>query len=189
MYQVSRAIFRELAPYLSPSEHGSPRERSEQLAARKRELLRCCEQVIERLATDPYSFSDPTRTLFNEIRGFFPLTEQRRVWRVVTAYMGMAERYVAEHPLDGYAAVTGEPPRCRATTRKGEPCRRLPLPHNGYCPSHQHLAETEEGELPLLRLREKGEAALAAAGVVNRDEAGEPLRSPGADGHQLALAG
>lgn len=23
-------------------------------------------------------------------------------------------------------------------------CQRTPLPHNGYCPSHQHLAETEE---------------------------------------------
>jgi hypothetical protein len=23
----------------------------------------------------------------------------------------------------------------------------MPLPHNGYCPSHQHLAETEEIEL------------------------------------------
>ena len=33
---------------------------------------------------------------------------------------------------------------CRATTRKGTPCRRMPLPRNGYCPSHQHLAETEE---------------------------------------------
>ena len=32
---------------------------------------------------------------------------------------------------------------CRATTRKGTPCQRTPLPHNGYCPSHQHLAETE----------------------------------------------
>ena len=33
---------------------------------------------------------------------------------------------------------------CRATTRRGTPCRRTPLPHNGYCPSHQHLAETED---------------------------------------------
>jgi hypothetical protein len=33
---------------------------------------------------------------------------------------------------------------CRATTRRGTPCQRTPLPHNGYCPSHQHLAETEE---------------------------------------------
>jgi len=23
----------------------------------------------------------------------------------------------------------------------------MPLPHNGYCPSHQHLAETEEIEV------------------------------------------
>ena len=33
---------------------------------------------------------------------------------------------------------------CRATTRRGTPCQRTPLPHNGYCPSHQHLAETED---------------------------------------------
>jgi len=25
----------------------------------------------------------------------------------------------------------------------------MPLPHTGYCPSHQHLAETEELETPL----------------------------------------
>jgi hypothetical protein len=27
------------------------------------------------------------------------------------------------------------------------PCQRMPLAHNGYCPSHQHLAETEDLEL------------------------------------------
>jgi hypothetical protein len=40
--------------------------------------------------------------------------------------------------------LTGQKQDCRATTRKGTPCQRMPLPHNGYCPSHQHLAETEE---------------------------------------------
>jgi hypothetical protein len=25
----------------------------------------------------------------------------------------------------------------------------MPLPHNGYCPSHQHLADTEELEAAL----------------------------------------
>ena len=29
-------------------------------------------------------------------------------------------------------------------TRRGTACQRAPL-HNGYCPSHQHLAETEAG--------------------------------------------
>jgi len=32
-------------------------------------------------------------------------------------------------------------------TRKGAACQRVPLPRNGYCPSHQHLAETEDREL------------------------------------------
>jgi hypothetical protein len=41
-------------------------------------------------------------------------------------------------------------------TRKGSACQRMPLPHNGYCPSHQHLAETEDSEA-------EAEAALAAA--------------------------
>jgi hypothetical protein len=26
----------------------------------------------------------------------------------------------------------------------------MPLPHNGYCPSHQHLADTEEIEAEVL---------------------------------------
>ena len=30
-------------------------------------------------------------------------------------------------------------PRCHATTRKGKPCQRTPLPDRDYCPSHQHL--------------------------------------------------
>ena len=40
--------------------------------------------------------------------------------------------------------LTGRQLDCRATTRKGTPCQRMPLPHNGYCPSHQHLGDTEE---------------------------------------------
>jgi hypothetical protein len=34
-------------------------------------------------------------------------------------------------------------------TRKGSACQRMPLPENGYCPSHQHLAETEDAEAEL----------------------------------------
>jgi hypothetical protein len=30
---------------------------------------------------------------------------------------------------------------CKATTRKGKPCQRTPLPGRDYCPSHQHLEE------------------------------------------------
>jgi hypothetical protein len=48
-------------------------------------------------------------------------------------------------PQNGFDAY-GNPLQCRASTRRGTPCQRMPLPHNGYCPSHQHLAETEEVE-------------------------------------------
>ena len=41
--------------------------------------------------------------------------------------------------------LAGNRLECRATTRKGTPCQRTPLAHNGYCPSHQHLAD--EGTL------------------------------------------
>jgi uncharacterized protein DUF5763 len=60
-----------------------------------------------------------------------------------------ADEWLARMPRQGYDA-NGNPLQCRATTRKGTPCQRMPLPHNGYCPSHQHLAETEETEVQTL---------------------------------------
>ena len=51
--------------------------------------------------------------------------------------MTFARDYFASNPV-------AERLECRATTRRGTPCQRTPLPHNGYCPSHQHLAETED---------------------------------------------
>ena len=71
---------------------------------------------------------------------------QARVWRVISAYLAAADEWLARQPRQGYDA-NGNPLQCRATTRKGTPCQRMPLPHNGYCPSHQHLAETEETEV------------------------------------------
>lgn len=150
MYQISRAIYRELAPYVRGGGPTGPQPRP---TATQQQVLRSCEAVIERLAKDPYCFADPTRTLFYDIRTHFPMNAQQRVHDVVTLYMDIAQRFIAEHPLAGYAAVSGEAPRCRATTRKGDACRRMPLPQNGYCPSHQHLAETEGEELPPPRLR------------------------------------
>jgi hypothetical protein len=60
-----------------------------------------------------------------------------------------AEDYFSKLPLHAYY-VNGNPLQCRATTRKGTPCQRMPLPHSRYCPSHQHLTETEDVEaMPL----------------------------------------
>jgi hypothetical protein len=118
-------------------------------SANHEQVLRACEAAVERLATDRHYFAHPARTLFCDIRPYFPMSAQERVYQVVSLYLGLAQRFLAENPLAGYAAVSGKPLQCRATTRKGDACQRTPLPHNGYCPSHQHLADTEDHEQPL----------------------------------------
>jgi hypothetical protein len=141
MYQFSRAIYRELAPHILAPPAGVG------LTSNNPRVLRACEQVVERMATDRHTFARPARTLFCEIRSYFPMATQRHVFQVISLYLSYAERYLDEHPLEGYTAVSGAPPQCRATTRKGTACQRVPLPRNGYCPSHQHLADTEDREL------------------------------------------
>ncbi len=110
-------------------------------------MLRACEQVITRLATDRHYFARPERTLFCDIRNYFPMSAQARRAPGDRPLHGLRPAFLAEHPHEGYTAVSGAPPQCRATTRKGSACQRTPLPHNGYCPSHQHLADTEDREL------------------------------------------
>jgi hypothetical protein len=150
MYQISRAIYRELAPHIIGTRPGEPRP-GEPTGAHpsdtspRAQVLRACESTVERLATDRHYFARPARTLFCDIRGYFPMNAQARVYQVVACYIGYAQQYLAEHPYLGYE-VTGKPLQCRATTRKGTACQRMPLPRNGYCPSHQHLAETEDGD-------------------------------------------
>jgi hypothetical protein len=141
MYQFSRAIYRELAPQVLAPAPGIPP------AANHAAVLAACEAVVTRMALDRHYFARPERTLFCDIRGYFPMTAQARVQMVVSRYIGYAQQFLNEHPLEGYTAVSGAPPRCRATTRKGSACQRTPLARNGYCPSHQHLADTEDREL------------------------------------------
>jgi hypothetical protein len=140
MYQFSRAIYRELAPYIT---EGRPDAVG---VSNHKHVLDACESAVERLATDRHYFAKPARTLFCDIRTYFPMGAQERVLQTVTQYIGLAQRFLIEHPVEAHAAVTDEPPTCRATTRKGSGCQRVPLPHNGYCPSHQHLADTEHSE-------------------------------------------
>jgi hypothetical protein len=141
MYQFSRAIYRRLAPDIVAPPLGAPP------ASNHEAVLKACEEVVTRLAVDRHYFARPERTLFCQIRTYFPMASQAHVHRVVARYMGFAQQFLIEHPHEGYTAVSGAPPQCRATTRKGSACQRTPLPHNGYCPSHQHLADTEDREL------------------------------------------
>jgi hypothetical protein len=139
MYRFSRAIYRELADEVIEDPHASCHR------ANHERVLRACEAAVERLATDRRYFAHPARTLFQDIRAYFPVSAQLRVLRVTEQYLGLADEFLKRLPQNGFDAY-GNPLQCRASTRKGTPCQRMPLPHNGYCPSHQHLSETEELE-------------------------------------------
>ena len=131
MYQYSRAIYRSLKDLIDPYVDGSTR------LEYRRSLLNECELTMSRLAADPHYFARPDRTLFQDIRRYFPITAQAQVaWAVregVGAAVGFIEQQIESGALDGGIA------RCKATTRKGKACQRTPLPGRDYCPSHQHL--------------------------------------------------
>ena len=131
MYQYSRAIYRSIKDLIEPyADHSS------QLESR-RDVLIACEQTMERLAKDPLYFSKPDRALFQDIRRYFPITAQAQVAWAVQEGVGAAVAFIEEQIEAG--AFDGGVPRCHATTRKGKPCQRTPLPERDYCPSHQHL--------------------------------------------------
>ena len=103
----------------------------------RREVLAACEGTMERLAADPHYFAKPDRALFQDIRRYFPITVQAQVAWSVNHGVGAAVEFIEEQIESG--AFEGGVARCHATTRKGKPCQRTPLPERDYCPSHQHL--------------------------------------------------
>jgi hypothetical protein len=141
MYQFSRAIYRQVADDILETGELRPGQ-----PTNHERVLRACESAVERLAYDRHYFAKPARTLFCDIRVYFPMAAQERVYSVIQRYLAWADDYLQRQPKTGFD-VNGNPLQCRATTRKGTPCQRVPLPHNGYCPSHQHLAETEDFEV------------------------------------------
>jgi hypothetical protein len=131
MYQYSRAIYRSIKDLIDPYVDGRT-----QLAYR-REVLAACENTMERLAADPHYFARPDRALFQDIRRYFPITAQARVAWAVARGVEAAVAFIDEQiELGVFERGTAH---CHATTRKGKPCQRTPLPDRDYCPSHQHL--------------------------------------------------
>jgi hypothetical protein len=131
VYQFSRAIFRELAPDVIDVPGSS---------ANRRAMLAACEAVCERLGTDSAHFARPTRTLFREIRVYFPIEQQWRVHDVIRRHLELAADYVDRIHAEG-RMPDGSLSHCVATTRRGTPCRRQPVPGLRHCPSHRHLED------------------------------------------------
>jgi hypothetical protein len=137
MYHFSRAIYRELAPYILDERPSSHVRSNHEL------VLRGCERAMERLWTDRRHFANPAQTLFNDIRIHFSMASQLRVYLVVKRNVDLAVQFLVRHPEHEFE-LSGLPRSCQAMTRKGQPCQRPPLPRSEYCPSHQHLTENLE---------------------------------------------
>jgi hypothetical protein len=134
---ISRAIYRELVPYILEQKPSCQRESNREL------VLRACEQAVDRLVADPRHFAKPARSLFRDVRVHFSLSSQLHAYLVIERNIALALEYLSRLPeqeLDG----NGVPRSCQAMTRKGRPCQRAPLPRSDYCPSHQHLTERLE---------------------------------------------
>ena len=140
MYQFSRAMYRQLAPEIAG---GATTERT---VANHEAVLRECESTIERLARDPFHYRFPARTLFRDLRPYFPVASLLRVRCVVDRYVAAADEWLTVERNRRFT-LSGVGGACRALTRQGTPCQREALSLNGYCSSHQHLAETEDHEL------------------------------------------
>ena len=137
MYQYSRAIYRSVKDLIDP--YVDPLTQLEY----RRQVLAACEGTMERLAADPHYFAKPDRTLFADIRRYFPITAQATVAYSVNQGVGAAVDFIEEQIESG--AFEGGVAHCHATTRKGKPCQRTPLPERDYCPSHQHLERSRVG--------------------------------------------
>jgi hypothetical protein len=133
MYQFSRSLYRELGPNVSPC-------KGEDLSISRQRFLRSCEASMERLARDRHYFARPVKTLFNDVRDLFPISQQMRVYRVIERHVLLATEYVESQARAG-VSFDGSPLCCHASTRRGTPCQRVPLPGSKYCPSHKHLEE------------------------------------------------
>jgi hypothetical protein len=126
VYQFSRAIFRELRPYLATEEAQAA-------------VLEASEDMVERLAfgTAPRR---PARELFRSVRLYVGLESQLRVRLVIDRYLGLAQTVCEDRRRRGLDAF-GLPLPCAATTRHGTQCARRPVDGTGYCPSHRHLGQ------------------------------------------------
>ena len=134
MYRFSRSIYRDLAPRVIED------SRDEAGCRRRQDLLEACEGAIRRISTDRRYFARPARSLFNEVRMHFSMSDQLFVWNVIDTNISLCLELMETAPE--LLVIDGGPRECRAHTRKGTPCQREPLPARDYCPSHKHLEES-----------------------------------------------
>src|SRR5215210_2508381 len=108
MYRFSRQIYRELAPRVIED----PRDTTD--CANKQKVLDSCEAAIRRLAYDRRYFARPARSLFNEVRVYFSMGDQLRVWTVIERNITLALNFLEQMPEE--LGLGDEHRECQAHT-------------------------------------------------------------------------
>ena len=113
MYQLSRAIYRELAPHICTGREGQ---------------TTCSPHARRRSSVSHpiwHYFSNPARTLFRDVRVNFPLQAQDRVWAIVREYVDVSERLLESLTTRGRDAfgTRSRVARRRAAARRASASR------------------------------------------------------------------
>src|SRR3954453_15399175 len=101
MYQYSRAIYRSIKDLIDP--YSSVETQLEH----RRAILSACEQTMERLPAAPPHFPRPERALFQDIRRYFPITNQAQVGWTVEKGVNAAVKFINEQIEAGAVAGGG----------------------------------------------------------------------------------
>lgn len=129
MYELSRAIYRDLRPLLAVDARHPGRV--------ERLLLSACEQIVEGIAGGLNYFPTPAAHLFADVRFLFPVGAQARAREIIGGQISRAQSQL-EETLAGNGSVNGRR-RCLALTAQGQPCRREAQIDSRYCSSHRTL--------------------------------------------------
>ena len=101
MYRFSRALYLELKDLVDPHPD------TISVTEARRRVLDAAQSTVERLASDPRYFPQPARSLFQQIRCYFPISQQARVFYAIERMVSLAR---ASHPDGARPAERGQRP-------------------------------------------------------------------------------
>jgi hypothetical protein len=131
VYELSRAIYRDLRPFLQTDPRAPGRV--------ERLLIAECEDTVQRMAGGYNLVPEPAAHLFARVRFLFPVRHQARVRHIAADRLNAIDETLRADPA-AYGMTNGRR-RCRALTVQGQPCQREPQLDSAYCASHRHMAQ------------------------------------------------
>ena len=96
----------------------------------RRAVLAACEDTMERLARDPLYFSKPERSLFQDIRRYFPTAQAQVAWAVEEGVSAAG----LHHGADRGRRLRRRRPTLPGDDPQGQAVPAHPAPEREYCP-------------------------------------------------------